>query len=330
MNESNPPVLLNVSGKPNRIDLYLTKRFPLSRSRIQKYIEDALIRVNGLPTKSSFKVKQGDQIQLLAIRPAPVELTPEEIALNIVYEDEALLIINKPAGMVVHPATGHVSGTLANALLHHCQDLTVRGGRERPGLVHRLDKDTSGIMVVAKTDAAHELLSAQFKKHSINRHYLALVAGIIREKSGEVALPIGRDRSDRKKISPRTNRPREAKTRFTVLERFKIATLLDVQPETGRTHQIRVHLAHLHHPVVGDKSYGGRTARISELAPPRQMLHAFSLGFIHPVSKQAVSFSAPPPADMQGIIDRLRGRHREMGGHEGGHTGPPLQNWMAL
>jgi 23S rRNA pseudouridine1911/1915/1917 synthase len=309
---SPPPTLLKVSGKPNRLDLYLTHLFPLSRSRIQKYINDDLIHVNGSPVKSSFKVKQGDEIKLLVIRSAPVELVPEEIALNIVYEDETLLIVNKPVGMVVHPATGNLSGTLANALLHHCQDLTVRGGRERPGLVHRLDKDTSGIMVIAKTDTAHELLSAQFAKHTINRHYLALVAGVMKEKEGKIVLAIGRDRSDRKKISHRTDRPKNAETHFRVAERFDIATLLDITPQTGRTHQIRVHLAHLFHPVVGDKVYGGRTARISELGAPRQMLHAASLGFIHPLTKKAVLFSAPPPADMQEILEKLRGTSKNL------------------
>ncbi|MEK7747823.1 MAG: RluA family pseudouridine synthase [Nitrospirota bacterium] len=319
---STPPTLLKVSGKPNRLDLYLTHLFPLSRSRIQKYIDDALIHVNGAPVKSSFKVKHGDEIKLLVIRSAPVELVAEEIALDIVYEDEALLIVNKPVGMVVHPATGNLSGTLANALLHHCQDLTVRGGRERPGLVHRLDKDTSGIMVIAKTDTAHELLSAQFAKHTIKRHYLAIAAGVIKEKEGKIVLPIGRDRSDRKKISNRTDRPKHAETHFTVAERFEIATLLDIQPQTGRTHQIRVHLAHLLHPVVGDKVYGGRTARLSELAAPRQMLHALSLGFIHPVSKQEVLFASPPPADMQEILEKLRGHG---GQHKSRHPGLPLQ-----
>jgi len=300
------PVLIKVSGKSNRLDLYLSKRLPVSRSRIQRAIDEELILVNGTPTKSGFKVKQGDQIELLVMRPSPVELIPEPITLDIVYEDEALLVVNKPVGMVVHPATGHFSGTLANALLHHCQDLTIRGGRERPGLVHRLDKDTSGIMVIAKTDAAHESLSAQFKCHSIKRHYLALVAGVMKQSEGKIILPIGRDQSDRKKISSRTEHPRDAETHYTVIKRFKIATLLDVTPQTGRTHQIRVHLAHLRFPIVGDKVYGGRTAQVSELGAPRQMLHAASLGFIHPISKQEVLFSSPPPADMQSILERLR------------------------
>jgi 23S rRNA pseudouridine1911/1915/1917 synthase len=306
MSSPESPVSFPVSGKPTRLDLYLVKRLPVSRSRIQKHIDEALIRVNGLPAKSSLKVKQGDQIELLVMKPSPVELVPEPLALDIVYEDEALLIVDKPVGMVVHPATGHFSGTLANALLHHCHDLTVRGGRERPGLVHRLDKDTSGIMVIAKTDLAHEKLSAQFKCHSIDRHYLALVAGVPRQKEGKVILPIGRDRSDRKKISSRTDRPREAETHYTVIESFEIAALLDVRPQTGRTHQIRVHMAHLCHPVVGDKVYGGRTARVSALGAQRQMLHAASLGFIHPTFNQVVAFSSPPPADMQAILEQLR------------------------
>jgi len=302
---TSPPVLLKVSGKSDRVDLYLAKRLPVSRSRIQRSIDEALILVNGSPTKGSFKVKQGDQIELRVTKPPPVELIPEPIALDIVYEDEAVLIVNKPVGMVAHPATGHLSGTLANALLHHCQNLTVRGGRERPGIVHRLDKDTSGIMVIAKTDLAHEFLSAQFKCHSIKRHYLGIVAGVIKQNEGKINLAIGRDRSDRKKISSRTDRPREAETHYTVVRRFKIATLLDIEPQTGRTHQIRVHLAHLCFPIVGDKVYGGRTARISALGVPRQMLHAASLGLIHPLTHKEVFFSSPPPNDMQTILDRL-------------------------
>ena len=227
------------------------------------------------------------------------------MALTILHEDEALLIINKPADLVVHPAPGHPNGTLANGLLYHCQQITERGGRERPGLVHRLDKDTSGVMVIAKTDFAHVHLSDQFKDHSIHRAYLALVSGVIKEKEGRVNLAIGRDISDRKKISSRTNHPREAETHFTVLKRFPIATWIKVFPQTGRTHQIRVHLAHLSHPVVGDRCYGGKTARLSQLAPPRQMLHAAELGFLHPVTGKKVLFSSPVPADMQDILDRI-------------------------
>ncbi len=304
-NVSDPPALINVSGQPSRIDLYLTKRFPLSRSRIQTLINEEHIRVNGLTIKPSFKVKQGDQINLTVPPREPLNFDPEPVPLDILYEDDALLIINKPPGLVVHPAPGHRSGTLANGLLYHCRNITQQGGRERPGLVHRLDKDTSGIMVIAKTDAAHTALSRQFKEHSIERMYIALVAGVIKNKDGKVNLAIGRDISDRKKISSRTHSPREAETHFTVIRRFDIATLIHVFPQTGRTHQIRVHMAHLAHPVVGDPCYGGRTARISALGAPRQMLHAASLGFIHPLTHKKVSFSAPPPADMQDIIDLL-------------------------
>ena len=288
-----------------RLDLYLTQHLSLSRSRIQACINAGRIHVNGMPTKPSFMVRRGDQISISLPSLPPMDLIPEPIALNVVYEDEALVIINKPAGLVMHPAPGHASGTLANGLLYNYKNLTEQGGRERPGLVHRLDKDTSGILVIAKTDFAHQQLSRQFKAHSIEREYLALVRGLMKQEDGKIVLAIGRDISDRKKISARTNRPREAETHFTVLRRFSIATLLRVFPQTGRTHQIRVHMASLNHPIVGDKTYGGRTARISELAAPRQMLHAVSLGFIHPLTNKKVSFASPPPSDMQAILDRL-------------------------
>jgi 23S rRNA pseudouridine1911/1915/1917 synthase len=214
--------------------------------------------------------------------------------------------LNKPAGMVAHPAPGHDQGTLVHALLHHCKGLPGIGGRERPGIVHRLDKDTSGVLVVAKTDTAHQRLSKQFKQHTIDRRYLALVRGNVAQKSGKVILPIGRDRVDRKKISARTSHPREAETHYLIRERFGVATLLEVFPQTGRTHQIRVHMAHLKHPIVGDKTYGGKGERAFEPQADRQMLHAERLGFIHPEKGERMTFSAPPPPDMAGILEKLR------------------------
>ncbi|MFQ5949487.1 MAG: RluA family pseudouridine synthase [Nitrospiria bacterium] len=301
--------VVNVSshGNADRIDLYLIKRgVPLSRARIQRLIAEGLIRLNGLPTKASCRVKAGDQIAFSIPPPEPLALIPEAIPLDLIHEDENLLVINKPAGMVVHPAPGHDRGTLVHALLHHCRDLAGIGGRERPGIVHRLDKETSGVMVVAKTDAAHQRLSKQFKRHTINRRYLAIVCGNIRKKEGKIVLPIGRDRINRKKVSARTARPREAETKFIVRERLKGATLLEVYPKTGRTHQIRVHMALSGHPILGDKSYGGRPARKCDVRPERQMLHAEQLGFVHPISQEPVTFSAPLPSDMQSVLETLR------------------------
>ncbi len=304
---SYPPSPLSVSSCHDRIDLYLIKRgLPLSRSRIQKLIEEEQIQVNGRPIKPSYRVRKGDQIDFSIPGPKPLELVPEDIPLEVLFEDEQLLVINKAAGMVVHPAPGHRSGTLVHALLYHCKNMSGIGGRERPGIVHRLDKETSGVMVVAKTDLAHQLLSKQFKQHSIERTYLAVVCGVFPKKLGQVVLPIGRDRVDRKKISARTTKPREATTHFVVKEKFRMATLLLVYPQTGRTHQIRVHMAHLGHPIVGDKSYGGKAARSFEMEIGRQMLHAETLGFTHPTRGDRMVFSSLPPADMLDLLDRLR------------------------
>lgn len=301
------PLWVTPHNLPDRLDLYLMKRgIPFSRSRIQKLIAEEQIRVNDRPAKSSYRVREGDRIEIRIPPPAPLELIPEAISLDVVYEDESLLVINKAAGMVVHPAPGHDQGTLVHALLHHCQNLTGIGGRERPGIVHRLDKETSGIMVVAKTDQAHQRISKQFKHHTIDRRYLALVCGRMEKKTGKVVLPIGRDRIDRKKISARTSHPREAETRFIVRENFKSAAFLEVYPQTGRTHQIRVHMAHLGHPIIGDKVYGGRAARAFELQVGRQMLHAERLGFVHPATGETMTFSAPLPEDMQQMLTALQ------------------------
>jgi len=294
-----------------RIDRYLIQQgVSLSRSRIQTLIAENQIRLNGQSTKPSQKVKQGDRIDICIPDPLPLELIPEAIPLKILHEDEALLVISKSAGMVVHPAPGHDSGTLVHALLHHCKDLTGIGGRERPGIVHRLDKDTSGVLVVAKTDLAHRVLSRQFRDHSIDRSYLALVCGRIK-KSGRVILAIGRDRLNRKKISARTNHPREAETRYRIKERFKNTTLLEVFPQTGRTHQIRVHLAYMGHPVLGDKDYGGKRPQQHDLLCKRQMLHAATLGFAHPTRRDRMSFHADIPEDMSVLLRELRSKSRD-------------------
>jgi 23S rRNA pseudouridine1911/1915/1917 synthase len=269
-------------------------------------IDEGFVLVNQKTTRSNYKTHPLDDIQITIPGPTPIPLEPEPIPLDILHEDPYLLVIHKPAGMVVHPAPGHYQGTLVHALLYHCKDLKGIGGRERPGIVHRLDKDTSGVLVVAKSDSVHQELSKQFKDHSIQRTYLALVCGVLKQSQGIIDLAIGRDTKDRKKISARTVRPRASVTRYQVVRRFSDATLVDVYPQTGRTHQIRVHFAHIHHPIAGDKTYGGsRAGTVRGLPVARQMLHARYLGFVHPATGEAVSFSAPIPEDMAGVIDHL-------------------------
>ena len=313
----NRHVTVSAGETPKRLDIFLsTHTADLSRAAIQRLIEKGAVTVNGKHPKPSQKIKPGDEIAWDVPKPAPLEIGGEPIPLDVLYEDEALLVLNKPAGIVVHPAPGHWSGTLVNALLYHMQSGSVAegesfasiGGRERPGLVHRLDKGTSGVMVIAKTDAAHQGLSKQFKAHTINRVYLALVSGSVKGKTGRVELAIGRDTKNRKKISARTTSPREAVTEFQVVERFgKAATLVEVHPQTGRTHQIRVHLASLGHPLLGDDTYGGRKVSALGDAPiARPMLHARMLGFTHPVIGKHLEYTVPPPTDMEELLQVLR------------------------
>ncbi|HSE59419.1 MAG TPA: RluA family pseudouridine synthase [Nitrospiraceae bacterium] len=306
-------VLVTSGEMPKRVDLFLANRDPaLSRAMIQRLIEEGRIRINGHPTKPSYRIRPGDRITLTIPRPAPLELKPEAIPLNVLFEDDALLVLNKPAGLVVHPAPGHWSGTLVHGLLHHFNRpggaLSTIGGKERPGLVHRLDKETSGVMVIAKTDEAHAALAAQFKAHSITREYEALVWGLLKKPRGVIELAIGRDTKERKKFSARTARPKLSVTEYQMIGRFgKTAAQVVLLPKTGRTHQIRVHLASIGHPVLGDPTYGGRKVRtVAELEIPRVMLHARLLGFIHPVTKRYLQFAADPPADMQQVRAALQ------------------------
>ncbi|MBI3610317.1 MAG: RluA family pseudouridine synthase [Nitrospirae bacterium] len=290
-----------------RLDHYLIRQqaHP-SRTFLQRLIKEGNIRVNDQIVKPHYKIRPGDRLICRIPTPTPLDLVPEPIPLDVLYEDTALIVLNKPAGLVMHPAPGHHTGTLVHALLAHCKDLSGIGGRERPGLVHRLDKDTSGVIVVAKTDSAHRSLSLQFKTHSIRRQYQALVVGRLPKNSGTIDLAIGRDRWERKKISHRTARPREAVTAYRVAERFDAATRVEVHPQTGRTHQIRVHFASLKHPVLGDRTYGGRAAMLDFVPTDRQMLHAERLGFVHPERREHVEFYAPLPADMERAIEILR------------------------
>lgn len=306
-------LIVTAGEVPKRLDVFLANREPaLSRSAIQRLIEEGKITVNGQQVKPSYKIRPRDRILLEIPRPEPIPITPEPIPLDIMYEDDAVLVLNKPAGLVVHPAPGHWSGTLVNALLYHFAthegSLSSIGGRERPGLVHRLDKETSGVMVIAKTDEAHRRLAIQFKHHTISRTYEALVWGGMKKPEGHIALAIGRDRKERKKFSARTARPKESATAYRVIERIgKLATHVLILPLTGRTHQIRVHLAFIGHPILGDPTYGGRKVREIQGVPiPRVMLHAKSLGFKHPTTGQDLQFTAPIPPDMAQILDAIR------------------------
>lgn len=301
-------LIVTAGEQPKRLDLFLANREPtLSRAALQRLITAGRITINGRPVRPSQKIKPGDRIVLDVPRPEPLELKPEPIPLDVLFEDESLVVLNKPAGLVVHPAPGHWSGTLVNALLHHFHrpggSLSAIGGRERPGLVHRLDKDTSGVLVVAKTDQAHRALAAQFKQHTIIRIYEALVWGAVKKRDGLVELAIGRDTKERKKFSARTARPKQSATAYRVVRRLGAsATRVELLPRTGRTHQIRVHLLSLGHPVLGDTVYGGRKVKmLGDVEVPRLMLHARTLGFRHPVSGKTMEFTAPLPPDMEAI-----------------------------
>jgi 23S rRNA pseudouridine1911/1915/1917 synthase len=316
----NEVLTVSAGEHPKRLDIFLSGHTSgLSRAGVQRLIENGAVMVNGKRPKPSMKIRPGDEIVWDIPKPAPLEIEGEAIPLEVLFEDESLLVLNKPAGIVVHPAPGHWRGTLVNALLHHLQQgsaggcLSSIGGRERPGLVHRLDKGTSGVMAIAKTDIAHRGLSKQFTEHTIKRVYMALIAGTVKGSKGRVELAIGRDTKNRQKISARTTSPREAVTEFQVVERFsKSATLVEVYPQTGRTHQIRVHLASIGHPVLGDEAYGGRKiCIINDHAIERPMLHARTLGFTHPLSGEFLEYSVPPPADMEEVINGLR-RHRAL------------------
>jgi 23S rRNA pseudouridine1911/1915/1917 synthase len=281
-----------------RLDLFLSNvQQEISRSQLQRLIELEKVSVNGLPVLAKYKVKPGDIVEVNVPDPKPLDLPAEDIPLNIVYEDECLVVVDKPPGMVVHPAPGHSTGTLVNALLHHCPDLTGIGGVERPGIVHRLDKDTSGLVLVAKTETAHRSLARQFKQRTIQKVYLALVRGIVKAHSGVIDLPIGRHKIHRKKMAPRKEGGREATTAYEVIAHYGHFTYLRLYPKTGRTHQIRVHVASLGHPVIGDTTYGGKLDE-KYMKMPRQALHAHKLEIVHPLSQETKIFVAPLPHDM--------------------------------
>ncbi|MBW2631435.1 MAG: RluA family pseudouridine synthase [Deltaproteobacteria bacterium] len=303
------------SGK--RLDIFLSQRDVfVTRSQVKRAIDERQVQVNGVEVKPACRLKNGDMVIVRREKPKECDLVPEEIPLDIIYEDAHILVVNKPHGMVVHPAAGNRSGTLVNALLFHCGDLSGIGGVKRPGIVHRLDKNTSGLMVIAKSDKAHIGLAKQFKEHLVKKVYRVLVHGDMKEEEGIIDLSIGRHPVDRKKMSTNSRRGKESLTRWSVEERYNIATLLSVRIETGRTHQIRVHLNATGYPVVGDAVYGNSKKRIEAIKDNirqvalrkirRQALHSSEFCFHHPVTGNLMDFSSPLPHDMELVCGELR------------------------
>jgi 23S rRNA pseudouridine1911/1915/1917 synthase len=286
-----------------RLDVYVSVRYPqFTRSFLKRAIEDGFVAVNGKPGKSGLKVKKGDKLRILIPEPKAVDTSPQDIPIKIVYQDKDIAVIDKPQGLVVHPSAGHPDNTLVNALLYHIGDLSGINGELRPGIVHRLDKDTSGLIVIAKNDAAHKKLAQEIKQKAAYRVYLAIVHGNVREDEGVVSAPIGRHRQERKQMAV-TEGGREAVTHYRVLERFGDYTLLEARLETGRTHQIRVHMKHIGHPVAGDPVYGPAKVKLSEKG---QLLHAFRLGIVHPSTGEEMLFESPPQGEFLRVLENLR------------------------
>jgi len=301
--------LVDSNHQALRLDIFLSEnQNEFSRSHLKKLIEQGHVSVNDSPTQAKYRTKTGDKIILNIYPPSSSGIEAESIPLTIIYEDEAMLVVNKPAGMVVHPAPGHSKGTLVNALLNHCSDLSGIGGVERPGIVHRLDKDTSGVVLIAKNEIAHRVLANQFKNRKVKKTYLALVRGIVKSASGVIATSIERHKTNRKKMTATMDQGRQAETRYEVLETLGHFSYLRLFPKTGRTHQIRVHLASIHHPVLGDTLYGGKIAE-PYLKIPRQALHAHKLEIDHPLSKQPLIFEAPVPLDINSYLTKYRQNH---------------------
>lgn len=303
---------LRVSEGGQRLDKYVAQVVPdLSRSRAQKLIEEGLITVNGEITKPSYRVEVGALVTVRIPPLEPAEVRAEAIPLDIVYEDQDIIVVNKPAGMVVHPAYGHCTGTLVNALLAYCPELAEVGDARRPGIVHRLDKDTSGLIIVAKKDAARQHLQRQFKRREVKKVYVALLEGWLEPKRGIIEAPMGRDKKQRKRMAV-VKGGREARTEYRVVEYFggevgkvsRAYTLVEAEPETGRTHQVRVHFASIGHPLAGDTVYGFRKQHLSGLH--RQFLHARTLGFRLPGSDEYIELMAALPDDLRGVLEELR------------------------
>jgi 23S rRNA pseudouridine1911/1915/1917 synthase len=308
------------SSEGKRLDVAVAALFPrVTRSQAQRLIREGNIRVGGESARSSHRVKAGEEVVLVLQEPQASVHAPEPIPLDILFEDKYILVVNKPSGLVVHPGAGVKSGTLVNALLAHCGDLSGIGGVLRPGIVHRLDKGTSGLLVAAKTDQAHLSLAGQIAQREVTRKYRVIVWGLPKEDSGKIEAPIARHRKHRTKMAVDWERGKKAITRFSVLERFSLASYLSASLETGRTHQIRVHFSHLGHPVLGDPQYGGRIKALSKFGGERRKaasqllrlierpaLHAATLAFKHPISGELLSFEAPLPDDMLELLAALR------------------------
>ena len=288
-----------------RLDKFLSAMLPdQSRSYLQKIIKDGNVLVNGEPKKSSYRLEDGDEVTADLPELKSPDIEPENIPLDILYEDDSILMVNKPKGMVVHPSAGHYTGTLVNAVLWHCQgQLSGINGVSRPGIVHRIDKDTTGVLVVCKNDAAHNAVAAQLKEHSITRKYRAIVHGVIKEDEGTVDAPIGRHPTERKKMASGVKNGKRAVTHYRVLERFQRYTYVECQLETGRTHQIRVHMASIHHPLLGDTVYG--PAKDSHHLEG-QTLHAMVLGLSHPVTGEYLEVEAPLPEYFENLLKKFR------------------------
>lgn len=305
------PVVFTAEEKGQRLDVFVVGKCPeMSRAHVQKLIEQGAVLVDGVQRKANFKLRGTETVQVTMPEAEPISVAPEDIPLDVLYEDKDIIVINKARGMVVHPASGVNTGTLVNALLHHCQDLSGINGEIRPGIVHRLDKDTSGVMVCAKNDVAHVDLAEQIRLKTAHRTYWAIVHGNIKEEAGIIKGDIGRHPTDRKKMAIVRENGKPAVTHFKVLERFGEYTLVECQLETGRTHQIRVHMTSIGHPLVNDPKYGPKKS--SPFAIEGQALHSLKLTLTHPVSREEMSFTAPIPQDMEKILTGLRNKRSKL------------------
>lgn len=293
---------VEAADKGQRIDKYLAANSALTRSRIQMLIAEGGVLVNGATTRSNYKVNGGDVIEVEYQELTAADVEAQPIPLDVRYEDADVIVVNKPRGMVVHPSAGNQRDTLVNALLYHCRDLSGINGILRPGIVHRIDKDTTGLIIAAKNDAAHLDLSKQLQSKSVSRRYYALVHGTFAHDHGTIDAPIGRDESDRQKMCVTDKNSKDARTHFRVVERFARYTLVECRLETGRTHQIRVHMRYIDHPIVGDEKYGYRKT----MKTGGQLLHAHELTFVHPRTKETIVVQAPLPADFAAVLETLR------------------------